>query len=102
MGLPKAFCFAAFGRAKAPWRANMDEARADAFDAGYGHIDEYSHMVYITVPGEIWSTEEDVLTLPRSTIKRRQDLQTAAASQPPLNRIERIIARKEARYASER
>jgi len=92
----RGYCFAVFGRAQAPWRETAAEARADAVDAGYGSMDEHSGTIYLTVPGEIWSTDQDVLILPRSTIKRVRDLEPERRiSEARPKRIERIAARRE-------
>jgi len=85
-----AYRFALFALPQAPWRATIEEAHADAIDAGYASVDPHSKTVWLTVPAEIWTTLELVPVHPREP--KNGPTSTAAPT-----RIERIIARREGR-----
>lgn len=95
-----AYCFGVLGYAKAPWRPTIDQAKADALDAGYASWDEIDpppgkkRRIYLGPLAEIWTTHELVPALPREVVEpsTRQPAQTDG-----LSRIDRIIARREAR-----
>lgn len=95
-----AYCFGVLGYAKAPWRPTIDQAKADAVDAGYASWDEHdpppgkSRRIYLGPLAEIWTTHELVPALPREIVEpsTRQPAQADG-----LIRIDRIIARREGR-----
>ena len=86
-----AYCFGVAGRARAPWRPSVDEARADAIEAGFASRDEVSGTIYLDALADIWVTYELVPAIPREAA-----LEGRPADRP-LSRIERIIARREGR-----
>lgn len=87
-----AYCFGICGSAKAPWRPSLDQAHADAIEAGMATKYDGSQTVFMTVPGEIWITHELVPVLPRDPMP----VPPAPRPDRPLSRIDRIIARREA------
>ena len=67
-------------------------------DAGYGTRDEHTGTIYLTVPGEIWTSMELVPVVPRDlwTLPTAKAAPIDPAATEGLTRIERIIARREA------
>lgn len=99
-GREKAYRFIVFGDPRGPWRATRQQAWADAIDEGLGEFDDYTDRVWITVPGEIWVTEEEVDTVAREPARRRRPATLPPPKFGPTSadgpsRIERIIARRE-------
>lgn len=93
-GEPQAYCFCLAGHRMGPWRATQDDAKEDAVDAGHATRDEFSEVIYMTVPAEIWVTSDRVeveARLPRPRAAPRGDYPS---------RIDRIIARREGREAA--
>ena len=91
-----AYCFAVFGRAKGPWRETREQAEADALDAGLATVDDHRpNLVWLTVPAEIWVTHDDVPVRPCTTTWKK-----GPTSPATLSRINRIIARREARKSA--
>lgn len=88
-----AYAFGLQGIQKAPWRPEMEQAYADALDAGYGYPGEHGGGIYLHVFAEIWTTHDLVPVLPRKVTLPKENGPT---SDRPLTRIERIIARREA------
>jgi hypothetical protein len=94
-----AFCFGVGGIAKAPWRPSLDQARADAIDAGFAQYDEHDpppgedRQVYMHALAEIWTTHDLVPVLPREAAR------VVPKEEEALSRIDRIIARREGKRA---
>jgi len=93
-GQPQAYCFCVAGHRRGPWRPTQEDAKEDAVDAGFGERDEFSEIIYLTVPAEIWVTFDLVevdarLPRPKATLK---------GGYP--SRIERIIARRQGQQAA--
>lgn len=86
-----AYCFGVAGRARAPWRPTVEEARADAIEAGFAARDEVSGTLYLDALADIWVTYDLVPAIPREAA-----LETRPP-EPALSRIDRIIARREGR-----
>ena len=95
-----AYCFGVLGYAKAPWRPTVDQAKADALDAGYASWDEIdpppgkSRRISLGPLAEIWTTHELVPALPREVVEPSAPRPDQAHG---LSRIDRIIARREGR-----
>ena len=98
-----AYCFASLGKQRAPWRPTIQQARADALDAGFGSWGDHlpkpgaERRIFLDALGEIWSTHELVPAVPREVVEpsvRKEDVSDDYAG---LSRIERIIARREGR-----
>jgi len=98
-----AYCFGVGGIAKAPWRPTLEEAQADAIDAGFGHWDEYTpppgkrRRIYLDPLAEIWTTHDLVPALPRAIVEPSGEPVTEKDGLAGLSRIDRIIARREGR-----
>lgn len=98
-----AYCFGVMGRAKAPWRPTAQEARVDAVEAGFGWWSDYARppgtpgMIYLHPLAEIWTTHELVPAIPRPVDPPSMPARTIVDDQDGITRIDRIIARREAR-----
>ncbi len=88
-----AFAFGVMGVQKAPWRPSLDQAQADAIDAGAAAFDDDSETIYMDALAGIWETYDLVPVFPRDPIPAQKKGPT---SMEGLTRIERIIARREA------
>jgi hypothetical protein len=97
-----AWCFGVGGIAKAPWRPTLEQAHADAIDAGFATWDENNpspgeeRLVYLHPLAEIWTTHDLVPALPRSVFPPAEAAETGWEG--GLSRIDRIIARREGRW----
>ena len=93
-----AYCFGIGGIAKAPWRPTLEQAQADALDAGFASLDEHEpapgapRQLYLHPLAEIWTTHDLMPVLPREAGGPMAD-----RAAPELSRIDRIIARREGR-----
>ena len=98
-----AFCFAAMGKRKAPWRPTMQQARADAVDAGFGSWSDHApkpgreRRIFLDALAEIWVTHELVPAVPREVVEPRVSQPLPSDDYAGLSRIDRIIARREGR-----
>lgn len=98
-----AYCFGVMGRAKAPWRPTAQEARADAVEAGFGWWSDYARppgapaMIYLHPLAEIWTTHELVPAIPRPIEPPSAPVAAIDSDQDSPSRIDRIIARREAK-----
>lgn len=98
-----AFCFAVMGQPRAPWRPSIQQARADALDAGFGSWSDHApkpgreRRIFLDALAEIWATQELVPAIPREVVEPGNARPQPADDYEGLSRIDRIIARREGR-----